>query len=62
MADHRAESERVQRLEESQGFSERAIEQLSTEVRELGKRVQDLAVKLGRLEARLDAAQRNEEE
>jgi uncharacterized coiled-coil protein SlyX len=56
-----ADSERMRKLEESQGFTERAVEELAEEVRELGKRVQELGAKMARLEARLDAAQRGDE-
>jgi len=62
MADGREQQERVQKLEESQGFVERTVEELAAEVRELGKLVHELGVKLSRLESRMEAQQRAQEE
>lgn len=62
MAEERDQSARIQKLEESQGFSERAIEELAAEVRELGKRVLDLGGKLARLEAGLESKKQDEGE
>lgn len=45
--------ERIQKLEEAQAFSERAMEELSLEVRDLGKRIADLAAALKQVELKL---------
>lgn len=44
---------RLIRLEESQGFAERSVEQLAEEVRALGKQVAEVRTQLRRLEAQL---------
>jgi uncharacterized coiled-coil protein SlyX len=45
--------DRLQRIEEAQGFAERAAEQLSTEMAEINRRLAELAARLSRLEQRL---------
>jgi uncharacterized coiled-coil protein SlyX len=49
------ESERLRKVEESLAFTDHAIEQLSTEIAVLGRRVAEAMAALRRLEARLDA-------
>ncbi len=44
---------RVQRLEEAQGFTERAIEQLSEEIQSLNRRMAVMQAMLKSLETRL---------
>lgn len=44
---------RIRALEENQGFAERVSEQLGDEVRELGRRVLELAQRLSRVEAKV---------
>ena len=55
MVDERSDElrDRVTRLEESNGFAERTVEQLSEEVRGLGRRVTELQAQVRRLEAQL---------
>jgi uncharacterized coiled-coil protein SlyX len=47
-------ADRLQRLEESQGFAERTIEQLHGEVAALNRQLGQAGERLRRLEARLD--------
>ncbi len=51
---------RIQRLEENQGFTERAVEQLSQEIRDLGARVHELTAALARMETKVEANTRPE--
>lgn len=46
-------TKRIETLEEHDAFNERAIEQMSGEVFELAKRLNDVAARLGRIEERL---------
>lgn len=48
--------ERIQKLEEDQAFTERAIDELGEEVRTLSRRVADVASAIKRLEGMLDKA------
>lgn len=43
----------IRRLEEAQAFTDRTVEELSDEVRDLGRRAAQLAAMLNRLELRL---------
>ena len=54
--------ERIERLEEGQGFAERAAEGLSAEVYALGRRLEELATRVGRLEAARRAGQEMSED
>lgn len=54
--------ERVARLEEGQGFSERAAEGMSAEVYALGKRVDEVSRRLERLESAIRSVIRQREE
>lgn len=47
------DADRLQKLEETQLFTDRSLEQLSDEVRALGRRVAELAALIARVEARL---------
>ncbi len=53
-ADDRA---RLDRLEESLAFTERAVEQLSTEIADINRRVQVITRRLAQIEQRLDKPQ-----
>jgi len=47
------DDERIRKLEEGQVFADRTVEELSAEVRALGKRVGELGAAIARLEAKL---------
>lgn len=51
-----ANAHRLTTLEEHAAFTERTVEQLSSEVAELGKRIHTLAARVEALEARLRKA------
>lgn len=44
----------IRQLQEAQVFTERAVEELSGEVRDLSRRIVELAATLARLEARVN--------
>ena len=48
------EDERARKLEEAQGFTEHAVEQLSAEIAELNRRLSQALSRLSRLEERLE--------
>jgi uncharacterized coiled-coil protein SlyX len=48
---------RLQRLEESQGFADRTVEQLSAEIAMLNRHLAEVQTRMKRLEARLDQMQ-----
>lgn len=52
------DDERLTRMEEAQAFTERSVETLDAEVRELNERVASLRRAVASLEARLDAMMR----
>ena len=60
-AEPRQDPDRVLKLEEAQAFSEHAMDELSAEVRELGKRVGELAALIARVEKRLAEGSQPEE-
>lgn len=55
-------SERLDRLEESHGYTERTVEQLSAEIADMNKRMQAMGKRLAALEAGLTKLQQGEEE
>lgn len=48
------EDEQVRKLQEAQGFTEHAVEQLSAEIAELNRRLGQALTRLARLEQRLE--------
>ncbi len=54
--------QRVDRLEESQGYTERTVEQLSAEIADMNKRMQVMGKRLAALEAGLQKLKETGEE
>jgi uncharacterized coiled-coil protein SlyX len=46
--------DRARKIEEAQGFTDHAVEQLSAEIAELNRRLAQALTRLARVEARLD--------
>jgi uncharacterized coiled-coil protein SlyX len=52
--EQRVDDDRAKKIEEAQGFTEHAVEQLSAEIAELNRRLTQALTRLARVEARLE--------